>query len=127
MLPESHLDLLDEPVPATLSTVGPGGYPQVTTLWVYREGERIVTSLWRGRQKFRNLERAPRASLFVLDPANQFRSIEVRGDVELADDPEAATLVTLLGHYGTDLEHFSGPTTDRVRVVLTPTRVVTLG
>ena len=62
-----------------------------------------------------------------MDPANPFRTLEVRGDVTLDHDPELATLTRLVAAYRTDLASFAGPLEDRFTVSLHPTRVVALG
>ncbi len=126
-IPASHRDLLDDPIPVALATVGPSGHPQVTAVWVVRDGDVIVTSLAGVRQKLRNLAVRPQATVFVIDPANPFRTLEVRGDVTIEADPELSTLTAVLSAYGTDLDSFAGPLEDRTRVTLRPTRVVALG
>jgi PPOX class probable F420-dependent enzyme len=127
-IPDTHRDLLDNPNVVSFATVGAGGQPQVTAIWAVLEGpagsEVVRTSLFTGRQKYRNLLAHPRATLLAIDPKNPYRTLEVRGTVELTDDPDLAFLQRLLGHYGTDLDHFKAPTDGRVVVTLTPTRVV---
>jgi PPOX class probable F420-dependent enzyme len=126
-VPSSHRDLLQAPIPVALATVGPTGYPQVTAVWVIVEGDTIVTSLVEARQKLKNLRAHPQATVFVIDPTNPYRTLEVRGDVAIVPDPELATLVKVLEAYGTDLASFQGPLEDRVTVTLTPTRVLAQG
>ena len=111
----------------TLATVGPTGHPQLSAVWVVPEGEAIVTSLSGTRQKLKNLRAHPQATVFVVDPANPFRTLEVRGDVTIEPDPELATLKKVLAAYGTDLASFEAPLEGRVTVTLHPTHVVTLG
>jgi PPOX class probable F420-dependent enzyme len=127
VIPASHHDLLDTPIPVALATVGPTGYPQVTYVWVIRDGDTVVTSLTQARQKFRNLQARPQASVFAVDPANPYRTLEVRGDVTIAPDPDLATLAAVVNAYGTTLDNFAGPLDDRVSIRLYPTRVVTQG
>ena len=127
VIPASHHDLLDTPIPVALATVGPTGYPQVTYVWVIRDGDTVVTSLTQARQKFRNLQARPQASVFAVDPANPYRTLEVRGDVTIAPDPDLATLAAVVNAYGTTLDNFAGPLDDRVSIRLHPTRVVTQG
>ena len=62
-----------------LSTLGADGYSQTTAIWFLREGDVFRISLHRSRQKYRNLVAAPRATLFLLDLANTYRTLEVRG------------------------------------------------
>lgn len=126
-LPESHLDLLDTPGVAALSTVGADGYPQVTAIWFVRDGDTIVTSLTTARQKFKNADRHPHVTLFVIDPQNPFRTLEIRGDFASEPDPELATLRRIVEHYGADFDNFPAPKENRVTVTITPTRVVANG
>ena len=126
-IPVSFHDLLDTPIPVALATVGPNGYPQVTYIWVIRDGNTLVTSFTEARQKTKNLRARPQATVFVADPGNPNRTLEIRGDVTITPDPELATITEILTAYGSTLENFKGPLDDRVTVVLTPTRVVTQG
>lgn len=126
-IPSSHLDLLEASIPVSLATVGPTGHPQVTAIWVFVEGGNVVTSLAGIRQKLKNLAARPQATVFVIDPANPYRTLEVRGDVTVEPDPELTTLKRVLADYGTDLASFPGPLEDRMTVTLHPTRVVTNG
>jgi PPOX class probable F420-dependent enzyme len=126
-IPASHRDLLESAGPVALATVGPTGHPQVTAIWAVLDGDLIVTSLAGVRQKLKNLAARPQATVFAIDPGNQFRTLEVRGDVTIEPDPELETLKQVLAAYGTDLASFGGPLEDRVTVVLRPTRVVAQG
>lgn len=127
VIPPSHRDLLTPPAPVALATLGPTGYPQVTAIWALLDENVIVTSLAGVRQKLRNLVAHPQATVFAIDPANPYRTLEVRADVTITPDPELATLQKLLTAYGTDLDSFTGPLDGRVAVTLEPTRVITLG
>src|ERR1700684_2358167 len=113
-IPPSHRDLLDDPVPVALATIGPTGHPQVTPIWVIRDGDTVVTSLAGIRQKLKNLQARPQATVFVVDPGNPYRTLEIRGDAEIEPDPDLTTLGKVLAGYGTDLASFPGPLEDRV-------------
>jgi PPOX class probable F420-dependent enzyme len=126
-IPESHRDLLETAIPVALATVGPSGHPQVTAIWVILDGDTVVTSLAGVRQKLRNLRARPQATLFVIDPSNPYRTLEIRGDVTIDTDPDLATLKQVLSAYGTDLDSFPGPLEDRTTVELHPTRIVAQG
>jgi PPOX class probable F420-dependent enzyme len=126
-IPSSHRDLLEAPIPVLLATVGPTGHPQVTAIWALVVDDTVVTSLAGTRQKLKNLQRRPQATAFVFDPANTYRTLEVRGDVKIEPDPELATLAKVLGAYGMDLDSFPGPLEDRTTVTLYPTHVVAQG
>ncbi|CUU57633.1 PPOX class probable F420-dependent enzyme [Parafrankia irregularis] len=123
----SHRDLLESGHTVTLATVGADGQPQVTAIWAMLDGDHVRTSLHPGRQKYRNLVARPQATLFVIDPGNPYRTLEVRGTVEITEDTDLAFLRRLLAVYGSDLEHFPAPVDGRVVVTLRPTRIVELG
>jgi PPOX class probable F420-dependent enzyme len=127
LIPASHRDLFAPPAPVSLATLGPTGYPQVTAIWVVLEGDLIRTSLAGIRQKLKNLIAHPKATVFVIDPANPYRTLEVRADVTIEPDPDLVTLKKVLAAYGTDLASFSGPLEGRVTVTLQPVRVVAVG
>jgi PPOX class probable F420-dependent enzyme len=126
-IPSPHRDLLEAPIPVALATIGSTGYPQVTALWVILEGDTVVSSLAGVRQKLKNLQSLPKATVFVIDPANPYRTLEIRGGVTIEADPDLATLKKVLAAYGTDLATFPGPLNDRTTVTLHPVHVVAQG
>jgi PPOX class probable F420-dependent enzyme len=123
----SHRDLLETPNTVVLATVGADGQPQVTAIWAMLDGDVVRTSLHKGRQKYKNLLAHPQVTLFVIDPKNPYRTLEVRATAEVTDDTDLEFLQRLLHRYGTDLEHFPAPTQDRVVITLHPTRIVENG
>jgi PPOX class probable F420-dependent enzyme len=123
----SHRDLLENPNTVVFATVGADGQPQVTAIWAMLDGDVVRTSLHKGRQKYKNLLAHPQVTLFVIDPQNPYRTLEVRATAEVTDDTDLEFLQRLLHRYGTDLEHFPAPTQDRVVVTLHPTRIVENG
>ena len=110
-----------------LSTLGSDGRPQSTAVWFVRDGDVIRTSLLTTRQKYKNMEAHPKATLFVLDPANPFRTLEIRGDVSFDHDPGLAFFDRIVRHYGQDPATFPAPKEGRVVLTLHPKRVVTNG
>jgi PPOX class probable F420-dependent enzyme len=126
-LPDAYLDLLDAPGVAALATVGADGRPQVTAVWYLRDGDVVRTSMVTTRQKYKNLRRHPLATLFVIDPANPYRTLEVRADATFEEDSDLAFLDRLVQRYGMTLDTFPGEKEDRWVVTLTPRHVVTYG
>ncbi|WP_079141891.1 PPOX class F420-dependent oxidoreductase [Streptomyces sp. LUP30] len=80
--------LLDGKNFAAVATLGPGGAPQNSVVWIKREGDTVVFSSTDGRQKVRNLRRDTRVSLSVFDLANPYDSVEIRGVAEILPDPD---------------------------------------
>jgi PPOX class probable F420-dependent enzyme len=116
--------LFERPNHAVMGTVRPDGSPQVTPVWVMLEGDRAVVNSARGRAKVRNVERDPRATVTVLDPADWNRWVSIEGPVVQVTDEgakEHADVVSQLydGKPFRDLE----PGEVRVRIVIEPERV----
>jgi PPOX class probable F420-dependent enzyme len=126
--PESHQDLLKIDV-ATLATIGPDGWPQVTALWFLYDDDRMLRlSLNTTRQKVKNLQAHPECTLFFIDPANPYRTLEVRARAEIAPDSEYAFAKKLGAKYGgADFSANDRPGETRVVVTLHPTKVNTWG
>lgn len=126
-IPQSHRDLVDAPLVASLSTVGADGTPQVTAIWFVANGDTVQMSLVTARQKYKNLIAHPKATLFIIDPSNPFRTLELRGTVEVGEDPNLELFENILRHYGHDPAAFPGPREGRVSVTLQPSRIVAQG
>ena len=125
VVPESHADLLAGPV-GTLTTVGSDGYPQVTAVVaMLGDDGNVHTSVSSVRQKYRNMVRHPKATLLVIDPANPFRTVEVRADVEIIPDPGKVWSKAFL-QGGVDLDEIDPPEAERFHIVLHPAKVNTL-
>jgi PPOX class probable F420-dependent enzyme len=78
--------LLDGRHFAVLATINPDGAPQTSAMWVGRDGDDVLFSTVAGRRKHRNLERDPRASVTVLDSADPYNYVELRGSVTIEED-----------------------------------------
>ncbi len=125
-IPESHRDLLNANV-ATLATIGPSGRPQVSELWFLADEGEIRMSLNTTRQKVKNLLRQPACSLLLLDLANPYRYVELRGDAEIEPDDDYAFADRLGAKYGADVRTMDNPGESRVVVTIRPTRIRTWG
>lgn len=79
LIPASHLDLLTEPVNAVLTTMMPDGQPQSSMVWADYDGHHILINTARERQKTQNLQKNPKTTLLIIDPADSSRWIEIRG------------------------------------------------
>lgn len=123
-VPDAFRDLLQAQV-AVLSTQGADGYPQTSALWFLAEDDGTFRlSLNAGRQKTRNLQREPKADLFILDLANPVRYLEIRADAELTPDDDYAFADRLGAKYGgVDMRPMDRPGEHRVMVTLHPVKI----
>jgi PPOX class probable F420-dependent enzyme len=120
--PDSHRDLLEAKF-ATLATLGRDGGPQLTEVWFLFEDGKVKTSLNDSRLKTKNLVARPRCSLFILDLANPFRYLDVRGTAKVEVDDDYAFAARLGAKYGADVRDHDGPGEKRVVVTIEPTNV----
>jgi PPOX class probable F420-dependent enzyme len=121
-IPASHRDLLDAQV-ATLGTVGPDGRPQLSEIWFLADGDTVGLSLNTTRQKTKNLQANPAATLLILDLANPYRYLEIRGDAEITPDDDYDFADRVGAKYQADLRDRDQPGDTRVVVTIRPARV----
>jgi PPOX class probable F420-dependent enzyme len=121
--PDSHRDLLEAKF-ATLATLGKDGGPQLTEIWFLFEDGQVKTSLNDSRLKTKNLAARPQCSLFILDLANPFRYLDVRGTAVIEPDDDYAFAQRLGAKYdGADVRDHDGAGEKRVVVTIEPTNV----
>ncbi len=127
-LPEAVSTIFDAPEFATLATLQPDGQPQLTVVWVAREGHDLLMSTVKGRQKHRNLERDPRATVLVYPKANPYSYVEVRGTVTMTEQGGREFIDRLNLEYTGGDRYTMDDGTENIRVVvrLTPTKVIAL-
>jgi PPOX class probable F420-dependent enzyme len=123
MFPASHRDLLDAQV-ATLATIDDTGLPQLTEVWFVHDAGEIKLSLNTSRHKTLNLAARPECSLLVLDLANPYRYLEVRGRARIEPDDDYAFAEMVGAKYGgADLRQHDRPGESRVVVTLEPAKI----
>ena len=125
-IPASHRDLLDAQV-ATLGTVGPDGRPHLSEIWFLADGDTVSLSLNTARQKTKNLQANPAATVLILDLANPYRYLEIRGDAEITPDDDYKFADRVGAKYQADLRDRDQPGDARVVVTIRPARVRTWG
>ncbi|MFC4013406.1 PPOX class F420-dependent oxidoreductase [Nonomuraea purpurea] len=119
-------ELLDAPNFATVTSLNPDGGPQSSVVWVRTDGDDVLFSTVKGRRKPLNFERDPRASLLVIDPADPYRYLEVRGRVTVTSDPSGALIEELSQKYrGQPWE--DNPGVERLIVRISPDKVIVRG
>ncbi|GFE15061.1 hypothetical protein Sgleb_31080 [Streptomyces glebosus] len=120
--------LLDTPVFVTVATVQPDGSPQVSPVWVKRDGDDLLISTTVGRRKERNLRRDARVSVVVQPFDAPYTYAEVRGSASLSTEGGQELIDQLSQKYtGKPYAEFNPASADdaeRVVVRITPRKVV---
>jgi PPOX class probable F420-dependent enzyme len=80
-IPDSHLDLLLDPVNGVLTTLMPDGQPQMSIVWADYDGQCVLINTTLERQKAKNVSADARVNVLIIDPKNASRFLEVRGEV----------------------------------------------
>jgi PPOX class probable F420-dependent enzyme len=124
-------DLLaeDRKALAHLGTVMPSGAPQVTPVWFDYDGKFFRVNSARGRVKDRNMRRNPAVALSIVDPADPYRYVSVRGRVvEITEREGDAHIDRLAKRYlGKDRYPYRRPGEVRVIYKIAPERVGGMG
>jgi PPOX class probable F420-dependent enzyme len=120
--------LLDTPVFIVVGTIQPDGSPQMSPVWVKRDGNQLLFSTTVDRRKKKNLDRDPRVSVVVQDPENPYTYGEIRGTAELttqgAEDFIDELSMKYTGKKYAEFNPASAQDADRVIVRITPEKVV---
>jgi PPOX class probable F420-dependent enzyme len=80
-LPENARQMLDRPNLAHIATVMRDGSPQVSPLWVERDGDIVLVNTAEGRLKTRNVRRDPRVAISLVDRDSLRPALLIRGRV----------------------------------------------
>ncbi|RII13807.1 putative pyridoxine/pyridoxamine 5'-phosphate oxidase [Streptomyces sp. YIM 130001] len=79
-------EVLDTPVFINVATIQPDGSPQVSPVWVKRDGEDLLFSTTIGRRKEANLRRDPRVTVVVQPFDAPYTYAEIRGTAEITTE-----------------------------------------
>ena len=119
IIPAHLRHLLDEPIYVSLGTIRPDDTVQVNPMWFDFDGEHLRFTHTSKRGKYRNLQHNPSMSVCILDPADPFTYLEVRGAlVEATPDPTGAFYVHLQNRYGNPSDKPPRDKADRVILVM---------
>lgn len=129
VIPDKFKDLLQSKALAHVATIGPHGEPQSNPVWFGWDGEHILFSQTKKRQKYRNLLRNPHIALSIVDPNNPYRYLEVRGKVARIDeDPNLNFINSMAKKYlNQDVYPWHQPGDERVVIVVEPEHITTMG
>ena len=127
-LTDAQREVIGSTPVVVLSTTGPKGTPQATANWfVLDDDGRVKLSLSDSRQKVKNLQRNPGASLLFVNPQNPFQTVEIRGTASF-DLDEAGTLIDKVNaKYNANVRDFDQPGEQRYAVTIEPEKVLTFG
>lgn len=110
--------LLDRPVLATLVTLDAHGAPQATPLWLETDGNDVLVNTAKGRVKANNMERDPRVAVTVLDPADPYNVVALRGTVVEMTNEGADAHIDRLAHKYLGVDAYPNRTADEVRLIV---------
>ena len=129
-IPEKFADLLSDQAKAfaSVASVLKDGSPQFTPVWFDTAGERIRINTATGRVKSRTLTEGRKVALAIMDPANPYRYMQIRGKVTKATKDGADPHIDKLSHkyMGKDYP-FREPGVDRILIEIEPETVQTMG
>jgi PPOX class probable F420-dependent enzyme len=125
-IPQKVLDLFQKPALAHLATLMPDGTPQVTPVWVDFDGKYILINTARGRRKELNMQHNPQVGLDIVDPADPWHWISIRGKIAEITEKGAREHINKLSKKYTGNEQYQFEQPDEVRVIckITPDRVL---
>jgi PPOX class probable F420-dependent enzyme len=125
IVPDSHRDLLLAPLTATLTTLDARGRPQSTAVWYFvGDDGQLKGSITSDRQKYKNLRGNPNCDLFIIDPQNPYRTLEIRAEADLSPDPEKLTVRTFAAVYSADESMLVKEAEERWTITYRPRRLV---
>jgi PPOX class probable F420-dependent enzyme len=120
--------LLDTPVFVTVATVQPDGSPQLSPVWVKRDGDDVLISTTIGRRKEQNLRRDPRVSVLLQPFDAPYTYAEIRGTAEMTTEGGQDLInelsVKYVGKKYADFNPAASEDAPRVVIRVTPRKVV---
>ncbi|MER6916322.1 PPOX class F420-dependent oxidoreductase [Streptomyces sp. NPDC000594] len=120
--------LLDTPVFVSIATIQPDGSPQVSPVWVKRDGDDLLVSTTVGRRKELNLRRDPRVTVLLQPFDAPYTYAEIRGEATLTTEGGQELIDELAVKYtGKRYAEFNAAAAEdapRVVVRITPRKVV---
>ncbi len=109
---------------AHLATVMVDGSPQVSPVWIDREGDMILVNTAKGRVKQRNVTRDPRVGISIYDQTNPYSRALIRGRVVAQIAQGAKEHIDKLAKKYTGAEKFDGqPGDERLILKIEPVAV----
>ncbi len=129
VIPQGYEDLLESAALVHVAMIGPHGEPQNNPVWFGWDGEHVVFSQTKSRQKYRNLQRDRRVAFSIVDPDNPYRYLEIRGEmVRVEEDPDLDFINSMAKKYlGLDKYPYHQPGDERVVIFVRPEHTTQMG
>jgi PPOX class probable F420-dependent enzyme len=110
---------------ASVATLMPDGSPQVTPVWIDRDGDTIILNSTRSRQRTRNLKRDPRVAICIFDQSNPYSNVSIRGKVvEITEESGEEHIDKMnLKYHGKPKYAYHTPEDPRVLIRVQATRI----
>jgi PPOX class probable F420-dependent enzyme len=126
---DKYSDLLESKQLIVMATVSDDGSPQTSPVWFHLKDDEIWINSAKGRLKDHNMRARPRFSGTIVDPANPYRYVEVRGDiVEITEEGADAHIDFLAKRYlGVDSYPYRSDKETRVIYKIRPTHFTGMG
>ena len=80
-LDKKTIAMAKEPNYATLTTLFKNGAPQTHVMWVDTDGKNILINTEIHRRKYLNVKDDPRVNVMIWKHDNEFKFVEIRGEV----------------------------------------------
>lgn len=129
-VPAAYMDLITKPLVASLGTTMADGTPQVTPVWFsYADGLFYVNAAT-GRIKDKNIRRSLFAALMIVDTAQPYRYLAVRGPViDISDAAVGLQHINELcfRYTGNPVYSLQSPNEIRARYTIRPDSLSTMG
>jgi len=108
-----------------LATIMPDGAPQVSPVWIDREGDVVLVNTAMGRTKQRNAARDPRVAISIADQNDPYEKVTIRGRVASQTAESADQHIDRLAkkYIGKEKYPWRAPGEKRVLMRIEPDRV----
>ena len=130
LIPENYWDLLsrEKKAFAAVALSLADGTPQVTPIWFDWDGTHIILNTARGRVKDKVMHRSGKVALLIVDPADPYRYLQIRGSVVEETEEGAFDIICDLNlKYRGDRDYPKRPGEVRVTYTVLPEQVLARG
>ena len=114
-LPDELREALDEKVFVHLATINEDGSPQVSAIWIGRDGNTLLFSTAEGRVKTANIRTDPRVALSFTPVGDAYKNYVLQGRVTRFE-PDGWWLIDDLARKYIDADSYPWRTPGQIRV-----------